>query len=64
MKDGAYIIKLDKYKSIGAHGIALYVNDNNGNTSFDATYFDSFGAEKIPNNQKINRKQKCHNQYL
>ena len=35
-KDGAYVIKLDEYKSIGTHWIALYVNDNN------VTCFDSF----------------------
>ena len=29
IKDGAYIINLDEYESIGTHWIALYVNDNN-----------------------------------
>ena len=42
IKDGAYVINLDEYKSIGTHWIALYVNDNN------VTYFDSFGVEHIP----------------
>ena len=42
LKDGAYVINLDKYKSIGTHWIALHVNDNN------VTYFDSFGVEHIP----------------
>ena len=42
MKDGAYVINLDEYKSIGTHWIALYVNNKNG------TYFDSFGVEHIP----------------
>ena len=37
-----YPIKLDEYKSVGAHWIALYVN------SVNVTYFDSFGAEYIP----------------
>ena len=41
IKDGAYIINLDEYESIGTHWIALYVNDNN------VTYFDSFGVEHI-----------------
>ena len=41
IKDGAYIINLDQYESIGTHWIALYVNDNN------VTYFDSFGDEHI-----------------
>ena len=40
--DGAYVINLVEYKSIGTHGIAQYVNDNN------VTYFDSFGDEHIP----------------
>ena len=31
IKDGAYIINLDKYESIGTHQIVLYVNDNNVN---------------------------------
>ena len=41
-KDGAYIINLDEYESIGTHWIALYVNAKN------VTYFDSFGVEHIP----------------
>ena len=43
IKDGAYVINLDEYKSIGTHWIALYVNAEN------VTYFDSFGVEHIPN---------------
>ena len=43
IKDGAYIINLDEYSDIGTHWIALYVVRNN-----DATYFDSFGVEHIP----------------
>ena len=42
IKDGAYIINLDKYDSIETHWIALHVNDNN------VTYFDSFRVEHIP----------------
>ena len=42
IKDGAYVINLDEYKSIGTHWIALYVNAEN------VTYFDSFGVEYIP----------------
>ena len=42
IKDGAYVINLDEYQSIGTHWIALYVNANN------IVYFDSFGVEHIP----------------
>ena len=42
VKDGAYVINLDEYNSIGTHWITLYFNDNN------VTYFDSFGVEHIP----------------
>ena len=40
-KDGTYVIKLDEYKSIGTHWIALYLNAEN------VTYFDSFGVEHV-----------------
>ena len=42
IKDGAYVINLDKYTDIGTHWVALYVHNN------DVTYFDSFGIEHIP----------------
>ena len=42
IKDGAYVINLDEYKSIGTHWIAFYVNAEN------VTYFDSFGVDHIP----------------
>ena len=42
LKDEAYVINLDKYKSIGTHWKASYVIAEN------VTYFDSFGAEHIP----------------
>ena len=41
IKDGACVINLDDFKSIGTHWIALYVNGNN------IIYFDSFGVEHI-----------------
>ena len=41
-KDGAYIINLDGYESIGTHWIALYENAKN------VIYFDSFGVEHTP----------------
>ena len=42
IKDRAYVINLDEYKSIGTNWIALYVNGNN------IIYFDRFGVEHIP----------------
>ena len=42
IKDGAYVIYLDEYKSIETQWITLYVNDDN------LTYSDSFGVEHIP----------------
>ena len=42
IKDRAYVINLDEYKSIGTHWIVLYVN------RYNATYFDSFRVEHIP----------------
>ena len=41
IKDGAYVINLDEFKSIGTHWIALYLNGNN------IIYFDSFGVKHI-----------------
>ena len=41
IRDGAYIINLDEYESIGTHWIALYVNAKT------LIYFDSFGVEHI-----------------
>ena len=38
IKDGAYVINLYEFKSIGTHWIALHVNGNN------IIYFDSFGV--------------------
>ena len=42
IKDGAYVINLVEYKSIGTHWIASYVNTEN------VIYFDSFGVEHVP----------------
>ena len=53
IKDGTYVINLDEFKSIGTHWIALHVNVNNGRVSYDAIYFNSFGAELIPKEIKI-----------
>ena len=42
IKDGAYVINLVEYKSIGTHWMALYVSTEN------VIYFDSFGVEHVP----------------
>ena len=42
IKDGAYVINLDEYKSIGTQWIASYVNAEN------VTYFDRVEVENIP----------------
>ena len=42
IKDGAYVINLDKYESVESHWIAMYVNGDN------VTYFDISGVEYIP----------------
>ena len=42
IKDGAYVINLDEFKSIGTYWITLFVNGNN------IIYFDSFGVAHIP----------------
>ena len=40
--NGAYVINIDEYESIGNHWIALIVNSEN------VTCFDSFGVEHAP----------------
>ena len=42
IKDDAYVINLDQYKSIETPWVALYVNGDN------LTYIDSIGADWIP----------------
>ena len=42
IKNGACIINLDEYESVGTHWITLYVNAEN------IKNFDSFGVEHIP----------------
>ena len=46
IKDGAFVINLDKYESMGTHWIASYKNSNN------IVYFDSFVVEHIPKETK------------
>ena len=42
IKNGAYVINIDKYRDIRTHWVALYVNNKT------VTYFDSFGVEHFP----------------
>ena len=46
IKDGTRIINLDEYESIGIEWIAVHVNSDN------ITYFNSFGVEYIPKENK------------
>ena len=41
IKDGAYVINLDEFNSIGTHWIVLHVNGNK------IIYFDRFGVEHV-----------------
>ena len=73
IKDGTYVINLDKYSDIRTHWVALYVHNNNNknnNNNNNGTYFDSFGVEHITkeikafinsnNNSKNNNNIKKH----
>ena len=42
IKSGAYVINLDEYADLGTHQIVLFCNRN------EIVYFDSFGAEHVP----------------
>ena len=42
IRDGAYVINIDEYKSTGTHWIVLCVDGD------DVKYFESFGVEHIP----------------
>ena len=46
IKDGVYVINLDKIPDVGTHWIALFCNRN------ETVYFDSFGVEHVPENIK------------
>ena len=59
IKDWAYVINLDEFKSIETRWIDLYANNNN------ITYFDGFGVELIPKEiKKIHGKQKYNNKKI
>ena len=47
IKDEAYIVNFDEYKSIATHWIVFYVN---GNT---VTYFDRFEVEHMPEEIRV-----------
>ena len=65
IKDGAYPINLDQFKSIGTHWIALCDdNNNNNNNNNNLTYFDSFAVEYIPKEIKKSYEKKWNNEYL
>ena len=56
MKNGAYVVNLDKYRSIETHWAALYVNGNN------VEDLDSFGVEHIPKETKNSKATKISQQ--
>ena len=45
-KDGAYVINLDEFESIGTHWVALYGNGNK------IIHVNSFGVHHIPKKNK------------
>ena len=45
--DGAYVINLDEFKSIGNHWIALHVNGKNRRASYIVIYFDTLALNLI-----------------
>ena len=49
IKVGTYGINLDKYKSLGNHRIALYVNSDN------VKYIKNFGVKSIKKNERNNK---------
>ena len=46
IKNGVYVINLDKYADVGTHWTALFCNKNT------VIYFDSFGVEHISEESK------------
>ena len=58
INDGAYVLHLDEYKSIGTHWIALYVNGNN------VIHFHSFGVEHIPKELKNSLETKIYQIFI
>ena len=47
VKDGAYVINLDKYADVGTHWIALFCNRS------EIVYFDTFGVEDVLEEIKV-----------
>ena len=47
INNSAYVINLDEHADVGTHWIALFCNRN------DIVYFDSFGVEHVPEEQKF-----------
>ena len=46
IKDGTYVINLDKYANVGTHQIALFYRRS------EIVYCDSFGVEHVPEETK------------
>ena len=46
IKDGAYVINLDKYADLGTHWVTLFCN------RIEIVFFNSFGVEHVPEEMK------------
>ena len=46
IRDGAYVINLDKYADVGTHWIALFFKGS------EIVYFNSFGVDHVPEESK------------
>ena len=57
IRDGAYVINLDEFKSIQTHWIALSVDGDN------VAYFDSFWVKYIPEEIKKFIKAEIHSHF-
>ena len=59
VKDGAYVVNLDEFKSVRTYCMLLYANGNS------VTYFNSYSVKYIPEEiKRFCRQQKHHNKYL
>ena len=53
IKDGAYVINLDEFKSIGTHRRTLYVNNNNNNNDNNNDNINNSNNNNSDNNDNM-----------